>query len=69
MSDIREALNIYAQQVKKMRAAQANYFRYRTAEWLEDSKTLEKLVDQLTLEILQPDKQLSLFDNPQNKPS
>lgn len=31
--------------VKKMREAQRNYFRFRTSQFLTESKTLERAVD------------------------
>ncbi|MFZ4705428.1 MAG: hypothetical protein ACOYMF_05415 [Bacteroidales bacterium] len=47
-------LTEYAELVARMRKAQRNYFRTRSPQDLQDSKNLEKLVDQATLNIMIP---------------
>lgn len=52
-------LKIFAQKVKEMRAAQAEYFKTKNAniptvnkDWLKKAKALESEVDKLAAEIL-----------------
>lgn len=49
-----------ARKVKEMRQAQRNYFKTRAPKYLDRSKEMEREVDGITEEILNP--QISLFD-------
>ena len=49
-----------ARKVKEMRQAQRNYFKTRALKYLDRSKEMEREVDGITEEILNP--QISLFD-------
>ena len=54
----------FAELVCKMRTAQKSYFRTRSYADLDNSKILERLVDNALREISEPQNQLSLFSAP-----
>lgn len=54
----------FAELVCKMRTAQKAYFRTRSYSDLDESKKLERQVDNALREISEPKNQLSLFSAP-----
>lgn len=54
----------FAELVCKMRTAQKAYFRTRSYSDLDESKKLERQVDNALREISDPQNQLSLFSAP-----
>lgn len=54
----------FAELVCKMRTAQKSYFRTRSYSDLDNSKFLERQVDDALREISEPKNQLSLFSAP-----
>lgn len=57
------SLQAYAQHVKRLRGLQVEYFKYpgKRFELINKCKELEKELDSLTDQILNPNKQASLF--------
>ena len=56
-----DALKTFADQVTRMRRNQKEYFRTRSTSALEASKTSERAVDKLLVEIVGDGKQTQLF--------
>ena len=50
-----------ARLVNEMRTAQKEYFRTRSGSALENSKRLERKVDEAVGEVLRPERQGSMF--------
>jgi hypothetical protein len=59
--DCKEELIQLAQQVMKMREAQAKYFEFRSKEWLSRAKEAERKVDASCKRILAGGEQTELF--------
>lgn len=58
----RSTVRKFAELVRDMRKSQREYFRFKTAAWLDRAKTDERLVDEWVASALAvPDKQIPLF--------